>query len=227
MDYRFKKASILGLMITAFTVVFSLFSVTPAYGAAKDDMLKTVDELLVANSLSLQVIDKTIKNRTGSNDPRQGNLSASVAQSLKEEYVLRQEFLNRLKFQIVNYYRPISTEQEFLDFALGKIQKQEELEGRTSQGLHKFANTLKEIFKKNLEKTQNPFEVIQYYFSQSKVTDPITAEEFLSKQDYVGRSLMLSAKKSPSFDDLVKEAVEEAQKVPGSDSEKVPATKSE
>jgi hypothetical protein len=208
MDYRIKKASILGLMITAFTVFFSL---SPAHGAPKDDMLKTVDELLVANSLSLQVIEKTIKNNMGTNDPRQGNLSASVAQSLKEEYVLRQEFLNRLKFQIVNYYRSTSTEQQFLDFALGKIQKQEELEGRSSKGLHKFANTLKEIFKKNLEKTQNPFEVIQYYFSQSKVTNPLSADEFLSKQDYVGRSLMLSAKKSPSFDDLVKEAVEEAE----------------
>lgn len=187
MAYRLKWASILGLLITVFTGYTGPF----AAATSKTDLLKTIDDLLTTNSLSLRVIER---KAVAPRDPRASVLlSAALLNELKEEHILRQEFLNRLKFQAINYYVP-PDEKAFLDFALNKIMHQESLAEKKSGPLYNFALTVKNVLDKNQEKIQNPLQIVEYYFSQSKIRSPLTADEFIERQDYVGKTLMQTAR---------------------------------
>ena len=103
---------------------------------------------------------------------------------LRKEFLLRQDFYDRLKLQIEKYYRGKSLEVLLvnrLEFMLKVELKSQD----THQGLWQFMHYLRTALLKIPERNENPLAFVEGYIDFSSISRPKTPNEFLKSRDYI------------------------------------------
>lgn len=179
-------------------IFFSLSLLIPSLALSFDlptqDALKYVQKLIDINNKKITDIaselDTNLKQQSElslarlDSDRQRFSTQVNSLVSLRKEYLLRQDFYDRLKLQIEKYYRGKNLEtllSQRLDFML-----QVELKSQnTHQGLWQFMHYLRTALKKIPERNENPLAFIEGYIEFSTIQKPKTPHAFSQSRDYI------------------------------------------
>jgi hypothetical protein len=149
----------------------------------KGDSLRHLQELRVQNVKRLTELDQAINKKF--EDTKLNNFEEDV-QTLKaerQEYSMRQEFLNRLIFQLDTKYSGGDL-RAFLERALVEMAKVDAISTATAgDGLWKFLKYSADAIHRLPEQKENILAFLEGYMNLS-VSNPILPEQYLASRNY-------------------------------------------
>lgn len=180
------------LMKYSLFAVFALTSLT-AWGKAdvKADTLDYLKELRSQNVKRLHEIDKTLSFRIEETQGPTFETEVSTLQTAKREHLLRQEFLDRLIFQVDTKFRDGDL-RAFIERSLVEMAKVD-VSSQTQSGLWKFLKYAADAVRRLPEQKENILAFLEGYMNRS-VANPMQPEAYLSTRNYTNGAKSESGK---------------------------------
>jgi hypothetical protein len=157
----------------------------------KSDTLDYLKELRNQNVKRLREIDQTLSNRIEETQGPTFEAEVSTLQSAKKEHMLRQEFLDRLIFQVDTKFRDGDL-RAFMERSLVEMAKVD-VSSQTQSGLWKFLKYAADAVRRLPEQKENIVAFLEGYMNRS-VADPIRPEDYLSTRNYTNGAKSESGK---------------------------------
>lgn len=148
----------------------------------KSDSLHYLQGLRSSNIKRLQEIDQTLEKRVEETPDTSLEREVSVLKADKREHMLRQEFLDRLIFQIDTKFSGGDL-RAFLERALVDMAKVDAVSSQADTGLWKFLKYASDAIHRLPEQEQNTLPFIEGYMNRS-VSNPIRPEDYLATRNY-------------------------------------------
>ena len=171
----------------------------------KSDSLHQLQELRNQNVKRLQELDSALAKKF--EDPKMQNLEEEVEtlKAEKSEHILRQEFLDRLIFQLDTKYTGGDL-RAFLEHALIEMAKVDATSTASNTvGLWKFLKYSADAIHRLPEQKENILAFLEGYMNLS-ISNPVLPEEYLAARNYTNGSKSEQGK--PMSRDEVGEIVE-------------------
>jgi len=151
------------------------------------------------NSEKLIEIDRTMKESSSPKTSEQLARAESEVRrlgDLRQEFLLRQNFLDRLIFQVDSHYRGGDL-KAFLKLRTQTMAEIEVTSSHSDQSLWKFLTYLSLALNQTPEKGEDVLEFIEGYMNASGIRNPTPPTEYLAKRNYTnGTQAMMAAKVS-------------------------------
>lgn len=147
----------------------------------KSDSLKYLQDLRSQNVKRLQEIDQSLTRKIEESAPTQIESDVNTLKQAKKEHVLRQEFLDRLIFQVDTKFRG-GDMKAFLERTLVDMAKVDAV-GAGESGLWKFLRYASDAVRRLPEQRENILSFLEGYMNRS-VANPVKPEDFLSSRNY-------------------------------------------
>ncbi len=147
----------------------------------KSDSLKYLQDLRSQNVRRLQEIDQSLNRKIEEAAPTQIESDVNILKQAKKEHVLRQEFLDRLIFQVDTKFRG-GDMKAFLERTLVDMAKVDAV-GAGESGLWKFLRYASDAVRRIPEQRENILSFLEGYMNRS-VTNPVKPDEYLSSRNY-------------------------------------------
>lgn len=169
-----------GLKTMAIWMAISLSVPVLAQSQVKSDSLKYLQDLRVQNVRRLKEIDQTLSRRIEDSSATQVEAEVSNLRQAKKEHVMRQEFLDRLIFQIDTKF--IGGDLKgFLERSLIEMAKIDA--ANTDTGIWRFMKYAADAIRSLPEQKENILSVLEGYMNRS-VSNPVKPEDFISSRNY-------------------------------------------
>lgn len=171
----------LSLLIT----VLALSCNAWAKADVKGETLRYLQELRTQNVKRLLEIDSSLSSKI--EEPQSGNFEQEIAQlrASKREHALRQEFLDRLIFQVDMKFRDGDLRQ-FMEVTLVDMAKTD-VAAQADSGLWKFLRYAADAVHRIPERKENVLAFLEGYMSRS-ISNPVRPEEYLASRNYTNGS---------------------------------------
>lgn len=150
-------------------------------GEIKSDSLKYLQDLRTQNVRRLQEIDQSLTRKIEESAPSQIDADVSSLRQAKKEHVLRQEFLDRLIFQVDTKFRG-GDMKSFLERTLVDMAKIDAV-GANESGLWKFLRYASDAVRRLPETRENILSFLEGYMNRS-VANPVKPDDYLSSRNY-------------------------------------------
>ena len=174
------------ISITGVLVAFCLSSTVPAFAQSptqvKSDSLKYLQDLRTQNVRRLQEIDQSLSRKIEEATPAQIDAEVSTLKIAKKEHVLRQEFLDRLIFQIDTKFIGGDLKQ-FLQASLINMAKIDASNSVGENGIWKFMRYASDALRSLPEQKENILSFLTGYMNRS-VSNPVKPEDYISSRNY-------------------------------------------
>jgi hypothetical protein len=180
----FKATLALSLLIWAMPS-FAAPAPPPSQVETKAELLKELQDLRAKNVKRLTEIDAALVKKLESSEMTNLVSAVDTLQSEKHEHLLRQEFLDRLIFQVDTKYTT-GTPRDFVEHALIDMAKVDAGSAATvdnGEGLWKFLKFASDAIHRLPEKKENVVAFIEGYMSHS-IANPILPEAYLATRNY-------------------------------------------
>ena len=155
--------------------------------AVKSESLRQLQELRAQNSRRLQELDLALNKKF--EETKLVNLAEDVEtiRAEKHEHVLRQDFLNRLIFQLDTKFAGGDLRQ-FLQVALIEMAKVDaQSSANAADGLYVFLRYSADAIKRLPEHKENVLAFLEGYMNLS-IANPILPEDYLASRNYTNGS---------------------------------------
>ncbi|MGE4130198.1 MAG: hypothetical protein AB7F86_01095 [Bdellovibrionales bacterium] len=176
----------MSLKLAKIFIMITIFMAGPVFAQTerevKSDTLKYLQDLRAQNVRRLQEIDKTLSEKIEDPKPAQLDAEVTVLRSAKNEHLLRQEFLNRMIFQVDTKFGGGDL-KGFFERALTDMAKVDALSTAKDTGLWKFLKYAADAMRTLPEQKENILSFLEGYMNRS-ITNPIRPEDFLSTRNY-------------------------------------------
>lgn len=163
-------------------LLLSLGAVAQPSLELKSDSLKYLQDLRSQNVRRLQEIDQTLNQKLENEPATKIESEVSQLQVAKKEHVLRQEFLDRLIFQIDTKFIGGDL-KPFLERTLMDMAKVDAANSATDHGIWKFLKYASDAVKTLPEKKENILSFLAGYMNRS-VSNPMNPTEYISSRNY-------------------------------------------
>lgn len=184
----------IGMNIAAVLMVMTF--TTAAYGQSnaqmKSDSLKYLQDLRSQNVKRMQEIDQSINRKMEETSPSQIETEVSSLKTAKKEHVMRQEFLDRLIFQIDTKFNGADL-KAFLERSLVDMAKIDAANSATETGIWKFMKYASDAIRRLPEKKENILSFLEGYMNRS-VSNPVKPEDFINQRNYTNGATSEAAK---------------------------------
>jgi len=154
----------------------------PSQGETKSDSLKFLQDLRNQNVNQLRSIDKSLADKVESGKAATLVNEVHVLRDQKREHMMRQEFLDRLIFQIDTKFGGGDL-RAFLENALTDMAKVDALTASNDTHLWKFMRYAADAVKRIPERRENILAFLEGYMNRS-ISNPVTPEDYLSTRNY-------------------------------------------
>lgn len=150
------------------------------------DTLLYLQDLRTQNVKRLTEIDRSLSEKI--EDSRSNTLESEVTtlKQAKREHLLRQEFLDRLIFQVDTKFREGEL-RPFMERALVEMAKID-VSSQNESGLWKFLKYAADAMHRLPEQKENVLAFLEGYMNRS-VSNPINPEDYLSSRNYTNGSI--------------------------------------
>lgn len=153
---------------------------------AKADALNYLKGMRTQNVTRLRDIDQALRSRIEDSNPGVVEFEVIRLKTAKREHMLRQEFLDRLIFQIDVRFNGGEL-RPFLERALTEMAKTDatsnDAKNSADLGLWKFLKYAADAVRRLPEKKENILVFLEGYMNRS-VADPIRPEDYLNTRNY-------------------------------------------
>lgn len=174
-------ARILSLTVTLMVGQIALAKDGPA-AEVKRETLAYLQDLRVQNVKRLKDIDATLSRKIEDTPPAMLEKEVSSLKVAQREHKLRQEFLDRLIFQIDTKFAGGDL-RLFLERALTEMAKIDAVSSTVDTGLWKFLKFAADAVKSLPERKENIVSFLEGYMNRS-VANPIKPEDYLNSRNY-------------------------------------------
>lgn len=147
----------------------------------KSDSLKYLQDLRTQNVRRLQEIDQSLTRKIEESVPTQIETDVAHLKQAKKEHVLRQEFLDRLIFQVDTKFRG-GDMKAFLERTLVDMAKVDAV-GTGESGLWKFLRYASDAVRRLPEQRENILSFLEGYMNRS-VANPVKPDDYISSRNY-------------------------------------------
>ncbi len=147
----------------------------------KSDSLKYLQDLRSQNVRRLQEIDQSLTRKIEEAAPAHIETDVNSLKQAKKEHVLRQEFLDRLIFQVDTKFRG-GDMKVFLERTLVDMAKVDAV-GAGESGLWKFLRYASDAVRRIPEQRENILSFLEGYMNRS-VVNPVKPEDYISSRNY-------------------------------------------
>lgn len=151
----------------------------------KADTLLYLQELRTQNVKRLAEIDSSLSEKIEDARSNAVEYEVSTLKKAKREHLLRQEFLDRLIFQVDTKFRDGEL-RPFMERALVEMAKTD-VAAQNESGLWKFLKYAADAMRRLPEQKENVLAFLEGYMNRS-VSNPINPEEYLSSRNYTNGS---------------------------------------
>lgn len=148
----------------------------------KSEALLHLRELRSQNVKRLKDIDDSLRNQIENSPVTALELEVTRLKTARKEYALRQEFLDRLIFQIDTKYTEGDL-RAFLERSLTDMAKVDATSSTEDTGLWKFMKFAAEAIHRLPEQKENILFFLEGYMNRS-IANPIRPEDFLTTRNY-------------------------------------------
>jgi hypothetical protein len=148
----------------------------------KSDSLRYLQDLRVENVKRLHEIDQTLSKKIEDAGSPDLEKEVGVLKADQREHLMRQEFLDRLIFQIDTKFGGGDL-RVFLERALTEMAKVDAVSATADSGLWKFMRYAADAVRRLPEQKENILPFLEGYMSRS-VSHPIRPEDYLSSRNY-------------------------------------------
>jgi hypothetical protein len=172
------------LNLVAVLMVMGITSVAHGQGSAqvKSDSLKYLQDLRSQNVRRMQEIDQSISRKFEESAPAQIETEITTLKTAKKEHVMRQEFLDRLIFQIDTKFIGGDL-KAFLERSLVDMAKIDAANSAAETGIWKFMKYASDAIRRLPEQKENILSFLEGYMNRS-VVNPVKPEEYISSRNY-------------------------------------------
>lgn len=167
-------------MLVAVSLSWPLFAQSPVQ--VKSDSLKYLQDLRSQNVRRLQEIDKTLSQKIEDSTAAQVEAEVATLKVAKKEHVMRQEFLDRLIFQIDTKFIGGDL-KAFLERSLVDMAKIDAANTATENGIWRFMKYASDAIRRLPEQKENILSFLEGYMNRS-VSNPVKPEEYISSRNY-------------------------------------------
>jgi hypothetical protein len=148
----------------------------------KSDSLRYLQDVRIENVKRLQEIDQTLSKKIEDAGSPDLEKEVSTLKADQREHLMRQEFLDRLIFQIDTKFGGGDL-RAFLERALTEMAKVDAVSSTADSGLWKFMRYAADAVRRLPEQKENILPFLEGYMSRS-VSHPIRPEDYLSSRNY-------------------------------------------
>jgi hypothetical protein len=152
----------------------------------KSDSLHQLQELRTQNVKRLTEIDSALGKRIDSPQAQDLESDIEILKAEKQEHVLRQEFLDRLIFQIDTKFTGGDL-RAFLEHALLDMAKVDATQASRGEGLWRFLKYTADAIHRLPEQKENILAFIEGYMNRS-VSNPMPPQDYLNTRNYTNGS---------------------------------------
>lgn len=206
MMFSRKFISNLAVLSLGVGVSLNAFAKEPSSIEVKRDTLHHLQELRTQNVKRLSELDSAIDRKFEDTKLNNFELDVKRLKAERQEYSLRQDFLNRLIFQLDTKYAGGDL-RAFLEHALVDMAKIDATSTATAgEGLWKFLKYSADAIHRLPEQKENVLAFLEGYMNLS-VTNPILPDKYLASRNYTNGSQ--SEQGNPMNRDEVGQVVDE------------------
>lgn len=148
----------------------------------KADTLRYLQDLRTANVKRLREIDATLSQKIEIAKPSDIENEVRVLRSAKQEHMLRQEFLDRLIFQVDTKFVGGDL-RKFFEVALTEMAKIDAITSPVENGLWKFMKFAADAVRRLPEQKENIVSFLEGYMNRS-ISNPVRPEDYLNSRNY-------------------------------------------
>jgi hypothetical protein len=194
---RLNAITQLALALTLVSASALAFADSPQ--EVKSDALKYLQDLRTQNVRRLQEIDQTLNRKIEESTPANLDSEVTSLRTAKKEHVMRQEFLDRLIFQIDTKFGGGDL-KNFLENTLVDMAKIDAANSANETGIWKFLKYSSDAIRRLPEQKENIISFLAGYMNRS-VSNPVKPEDYLSSRNYTNGAISESG--SPMARDQV------------------------
>lgn len=169
------------LTLTLLALIWPQLALAVSTIEVKSDSLHYLQNLRSQNVKRLQEIDKTLQKKVEEISGTQVEQEVGNLKAAKREHMLRQEFLDRLIFQVDTKFGGGDL-KSFLERALVEMAKVDAI-GTQEASLWKFLKYASDAMRRLPEQKENVLSFLEGYMNRS-VSNPVRPEEFISSRNY-------------------------------------------
>jgi len=170
------------LTVAAMAISLSLPTFAQAPAQVKSDSLRYLQDLRTQNVRRLQDIDKTLSQKIEDSTAAQIEAEVATLKVAKKEHVMRQEFLDRLIFQVDTKFVGGDL-KAFLERTLVDMAKIDAANTATENGIWRFMKYASDAIRRLPEQKENILSFLEGYMNRS-VSNPVQPEEYISSRNY-------------------------------------------
>lgn len=174
-------------LILILILPLSAWAKAPGAREVKADTLSYLRELRTQNVTRLQEIEETLSKKIENDKPAELETEVRRLKLAQREHQLRQEFLNRLIFQIDTKYTGGDL-RAFLENALKDMAKVDAITSAVDMGLWKFLRFAADAVRQIPEHKENIVIFLEGYMNRS-VSNPVQPSEYLNSRNYTNGSM--------------------------------------
>lgn len=175
-------------------LTLSLVALLPLslFAEEKGDSLRFLQELRAENTKRLDEIRGKVAAKLENRTTQNLNQDIQLLKAAQHEHSLRQDFLNRLIFQIDSKFHGGDL-RNFLEVALVEMAKVDALsqngeQGSIQTGMWKFLKYSSDAIHKLPEKGENVLTFLEGYMDRS-IANPVTPDEYMNSRNYTNGSM--------------------------------------
>ncbi|MBX3021321.1 MAG: hypothetical protein KF799_06540 [Bdellovibrionales bacterium] len=173
-------------LLTCLSLSLSALAAERSVIEVKSDSLRFLQDLRSENVKRLKEIDQTLSRKIEEATSATLETEVGSLRSAKREHTLRQEFLDRLIFQIDTKFAGGDL-RAFLERSLTDMAKVDAVSSANETGLWKFMKYAADAVRRLPEKKENVLAFLEGYMTKS-VSNPLRPEDYLSARNYTNGS---------------------------------------
>ncbi len=176
----------------ALTIILATLGSAAAHAEVKADSLRFLQDLRSENTKRLNEIRNSVSEKLENSNSKDLEKDIALLKGAQHEYALRQDFLNRLIFQIDTKFHGGDL-RKFLTVSLVEMAKvdalsQDGASGTVHTGLWKFLKYSSDAIRRLPEQGENALAFLEGYMVRS-VANPVTPDEYLNSRNYTNGSI--------------------------------------
>lgn len=148
----------------------------------KADTIRYLQDLRSQNVKRLREIDQTLEQKIEISKPTDLEQDVRALRVQKREHMLRQEFLDRLIFQVDTKFVGGDL-RKFFEVTLTEMAKIDAITSAVDTGLWKFMKFAADAVRRLPEQKENIVSFIEGYMNRS-ISNPIRPEDYLNSRNY-------------------------------------------
>ncbi len=186
------------ILICAICLPQILWAKDGAAHQVKADTLRYLQDLRTQNVKRLREIDETLSNKVEIATPNNVENDVRALKTAKHEHLLRQEFLDRLIFQIDTKFAGGDL-RAFLERALTEMAKVDAVSSAVDNGLWKFMKFAADAVRSLPERKENIVSFLEGYMKRS-VSNPVRPDDYLNSRNYTNGAVSEAGQPLPRED---------------------------